>query len=34
MTVLNKLEKVEKNDFLKTKLRDVKTKIIRNSLED
>ena len=32
--VLNKLEKVEKDEFLKKKLHDVKTKIIRDSLDD
>lgn len=34
MTVLSKLDKVEKHDFLKNKIREVRTRIIRNSLED
>lgn len=34
MTVLNKLEKVEKHEFLKNKLREVRTRVIRNSLDD
>lgn len=34
MEVLNKLEKVEKNDFLKRKIKAVRTQIIRNSLDD
>lgn len=34
MDVLNKLEKVEQNQFLKNKIKNVRTQIIRNSLED
>lgn len=34
MEVLNKLDKVEKNDFLKSKIKMVRTQIIRNSLEE
>ena len=34
MEVLGKLDKVEKNDFLKSKISTVRTQIIRNQLDD
>lgn len=34
MAVLGKLEKVEKNDFLKSKISAVRTQLIRNSLDE
>ena len=34
MAILNKLDKFEKNDFLKSKIFAVRTQIIRNSLDN